>query len=700
MLRNLLLVSTALVAVVMPTHASAAPLIGAAVATLGSAFAAGTLAGTLLTTAITVGISVGASYLIQALQGKPSAPRPADVSSIIKQDVPTRWKHYGRRRVGGALLFAETMLGNLHMILAHGQGIADDYEKAFLDDRVVTIGGGGWVTSAPYPANVVQIVTRPGTDDQTAFGEVISAFPDIWTSDHRVRGQALSHLRAGAVPQEVLRDVYPQTVPTLAWIARFGRPLDPRTGTHAWTRNLALQLADYLTSDDGRQIPWSYIDIPRLNAAADICDQAVPIKGGGTIPRYHGGLSYQLTDDPSAVVRRFLTAMDGRLTVLENGKVAIDAGAWVAPTVTILDEDISDCNLRAGNDADAEANEVLVKFTHAEADYAEAQADPWRDEDDISAFGQVKSLSLELYEVEHHNHARRLAKLAARRAMPEWKGSLTTNRAGLEAWDQRFVRIQVAALGIDTTFEILSMAFDMEEGRVTLDVISFDATAYAFNAATEEGTGPVVPAKVDPINLSAPEGVEAFTSSRLVGDGVNVPVVGLAWAAPTRIGMKAQAQYAPHGTDQWTEMAVSNDANQAEAVGVSTGVAYDMRVRYRGPGGSVSNWVVVEDISAVADPTPPAIVTNVNATSTDPGEVVISWRTPNSANYRGARIYQNTVNTFGTADLVETVYGAPSSNGSALIDGLSPDSYYFWVVAINGGGTEATPTSAGLVGVD
>lgn len=682
--------------------AAAAPIITPILIAAIPAFGAGgALAGltSFVSAAIVTGLAVGASLLMATDAAR--SPKPSDVSGTLKQDLPARMRHYGRRKVGGALLFIETKDGNLHMVQAHGDGPFSSFISWIIDDRDVELDVGGWVTSDPYAESespqTVNIETRLGSTTQTAFDALVTDFPTIWTSAHQGNGIALSKLVAKAVGNDLFNQVYPNRIPSWNAIADTSLVHDPRTDTTVFSRNLALQLADYLTHPDGLQIPQEYINESRLIAAANVCDQAVTIKAGGTIPRYAGGLSYALNSEPSSVISRFLTAMDGRTSLLADGTIAIDAGAWVEPTVTVENKDIVSYSLRDSSGPLRESNEVLVKYTFVEAGYAETQCDPWRDEGDISSSGQTKTETVESYEIEHHNHARRIAKITEARSGASYQGQVTTNLSGMRAWDQRFIRIQGTLFELDHTFEVVGISLDTSNATVTIDVVSFSSTAYDFNAAAEEGTGPSLPEELAVVALPPPTGVVGNTSSRVIGDGVNVPVIVLDWGDTTRGGMTAQAQYSVDGSTTWTEMAVSQNDNRAEVVGVSTGVTYDMRVRYRGPGGSRSDWVVVENITPIADPTPPSIATGANATATGSGEVEVTWNAPNSANYRGARIYQNDANNFALSDLVATIYGAPNSSGTAEIDGLDPDTYWFWVVAINSSGTEAGPSATGSV---
>ena len=103
-------------------------------------------------------------------------------------------------------------------------------------------------------------------------------------------------------------------------------------------------------------------------------------------------------------------------------------------------------------------------------------------------------------------------------------------------------------------------------------------------------------------------------------------------------------------------------------------------------------------LTAIADPTAPASPTGVSA-SGGTGQITFTWTAPNSANYRAARIYLSSTNSFGSAALVATEYGAPNASDSATMTGLSSGTHYGWLVAINGSGVESSPVPTGAISV-
>ena len=304
---------------------------------------------TLLGSVLSAGIGLGISYGLNRVLGGQQQPTPEDVSTVVQASTTVRTRHCGRVRVGGSRVFIETENGNLHQIIAFGQGEFDAIEGYYIDDGVFTLGPAagttgttGWVQESPHNGRSVYIETRLGTATQTAFSTLVSRFPSIWTNDHRLAAISCAHIIQHAVKAEDFGSVYPNRIAEVQVLARGAKVLDTRTGVTAWSTNLPLCLRDYLTHPDGARIPAEMINVASINAAATIADELVALKAGGNIPRYHGSLSYAFNEEPIAVINRFLAAMDGRLFLGSDGKITLTVGQWVEPTVTISDDDDAD----------------------------------------------------------------------------------------------------------------------------------------------------------------------------------------------------------------------------------------------------------------------------------------------------------------------------------------------------------------------
>lgn len=584
--------------------------------------AAGTLAHSLVTAAVGLGLSMGTQFLSNALFGQ-KQKKPEDIQGLFRQSVGVRSRHYGRVKVGGHVVFIETKNGSLYQLIVHGQGPISGYHETYIDNRLVTLEAGyaGGVTTPPYnPASQI-IDCQFGEPGISGWGRLNADFPSIWSPAHKLEGLAASLLYTASVDQGKVTQVYPNRIPLLQRVIDGAGCYDPRSGASPWTRNAALIMRDYLTHTDGMQIPDWLIDDVSFATAANVCDEAVPIKGGGTIPRYAIGLSYSFDEEPRAVLSRIINACDGRLYITSAGKIGFDAGKWVSPAVTISDDEdhIISASLRDSSGPLRETNEVIVKYTHVEVGYKEATSDPWRDEDSISQIGEVRSNVLTAYEIQHHNHARRIAKVTQKRASPRYQGTITCTLFGLNAWDQRWINLVLPDYDIDGTFEIIGTpVLDTESMTVTLQVASFDAATYDFNPDLEEGVGPTVPEELEEETIPEPTGVVTSAVLRKLsevevddtifdpGSGesttdseikeIFVYVARIKWGAPPRDGLEAVAEYSMDGLD-WDGMAIATNGKQAETPAMPRPSTVRLRVAFRTVGGAMSDWVNGADVA-------------------------------------------------------------------------------------------------------
>lgn len=586
----------------------------AAIGVPGLVTAAGALTtlGSIVAGGIGIAASVGAQMFMRQRRQRP--PKPQDVSGSIRQSVTARTRHYGRRRRGGAIVFAETENGNYHQVLVLSQGPIDAIEGYYIDDGVFTLGPGvgggasGWAQEAPHSGRSIYIEARLGDAPQSAFAILTQRFGSIWTADHRLNGVACLHHIQHAVSQEDFSKVYPNRLAQINVLMRGARVLDPRTGATAWSTNLALCLGDYLTHPDGARIPADLMDVASLSAAATVCDELVPTKGGGDLPRYHGSLSYSFEDEPQSVIDRFLLAMDGRLELTEEGKIALHAGAWVEPTVTIDDDAILGYEMRDGTGPFARANEIVVKYEDTANGYVEATADPWRDAASIAVNGRATT-TIDAYEIQQHNHARRIAKIIHTRLNPRWQGTVTTDLRGLRAWRQRWIRLRIDDLEVDENVEVTNCELNVDQMTVTLEVSSFSAAAYQFAPETEEGIAPAAPAAAAVTALPAPTALVTGSASRTLGSvvdtvydpgieeneeqgrNVTVAVLVASWPTPPRADLAVELQYTRPGLG-WIDIPVAPGALSAESGPVARGHVYTLRARHRAVGRGSSDWTV------------------------------------------------------------------------------------------------------------
>ncbi|WP_018428210.1 phage tail protein [Hoeflea sp. 108] len=666
----------------------------------GTALAVGV---SLITGAIGIGLSVGLSYLASSLF-RPEPPKPEDIQVTLKSPVAPRQRHYGRVKTSGVLTFAESKNGALFKVLALGTGLLDAIEELWVDDnRVVNSGANGLVPTAPY-GNRLLIQTRLGLATETHYAH-LSGFFTEWTSAHRGDGMSSLYAVQYAVKQDQISSIFPNLSNTLyRAVVRGAKVLNPVTGLVDWSDNAAAVVRDYIVHADGMRLPVSLVSTSQAAAgwlaAYNRAAEAVPRKGGGTEPRYRLWGTYRFDERPADVLGRMQECCDARIVPTPDGGVTLDIGAWEEPTV-ILDEDaiVGFSEVSRGRDILTTANTIRATYLSSVHDYQSTDADQWIDDADAALRGEIVT-ERQFILAPSHSQARRLMKLAAYRANPSWIGNFQFNLKALAAFGKRFVRIRYPLFGINEVFEVQDFRFNIGEGGiltgVSMQLISMPSTAYAWNAATEEGTAPVSENVVVDRTIPLPTGF-SFGVNRITVGGQMVPV-GVIQFNLAPAGLMIEGRYKRTADSAWQVIPVGDQATEAQTGALSDGDQYEAQVRHITVTGRQGAWTASQTLTVVADTTAPGVVSGVTKTG-GAGTVNLGWTSPNSANYSAANIRRNTVNTEGTASLVRTEYGAPSAADGWQDTGLAAGTYYYWIKARNASGVESASVATGAVTV-
>jgi hypothetical protein len=296
--------------------------------------------------------------LSKALTKKPKAPDFSaslrDRTVTLRQPIAPWRVIYGQVRVGGTPVFIKSNNNNnfLHMVNVMAAHEVEEIGTIYFDDTEVPLAenNAGYIPSSGnwYAAEGgwIYLEKQIGTRDQQASNYLVSQGLG-WTADHRLRGKANLYVRLFWDP-----DKWPNGIPNITAVLKGRKVYDPRDAdqdpdddsTWEWSANPALCLADYLTNTSFG-LGCSYadeIDEDALIEAANICDEQIPLSGGGFENRYTCNGEFTTDKTPQNIIEELLTAMAGK-AIFSGGKWRIYAGAYRTPTVT-LDES----HLRAG----------------------------------------------------------------------------------------------------------------------------------------------------------------------------------------------------------------------------------------------------------------------------------------------------------------------------------------------------------------
>jgi hypothetical protein len=698
----------------LTVSADAVPLVAAAISATFTATAATIGAttvtyATVLATAIVTAASVGLSLIMA-----PKADGGSKGQVTVRQSRPPRVRGYGRDKIAGAQAFLEADRRYLHRILVHCEGPVDEVEAIWLNDRQISTTGTTVKenTSKPWVGDVV-IETKLGTSTQAASTilrgtyDDFSDYSDRWTADHQLKGLCYSVIRAKATKDaELFGRRFPNGMPDLRIVAKLSAVYDPREGGHdvddettwEWSDNSALCILDYLTNERGYAISPARIDMDSFSDFADVCDAAITLKGGGTEPRYRLGGMYELTEEPREVLRRMLQTCDAELYMTPDGKVAIRGGIWEEPTVTITEDQVIACSYEQGNDALAAFNRITLSYKSPAHGYEVIETQEWDDLEAQELSGQVKTQDLSLVMVPAHGQARRLAKIMMAKGNPRHKVTIQTNMAGLDALGQRIIRLVLPELDLDETFHVQRFEILGDLMSCSMDLVSLDSDAYAWNAATEEGDPPPVPQTFsNPIDYDTPPTPTGLALSLLrteIAPGVFTLRIQAEVDEPATPGWGTTFEYRLDGTaDDWVTLEAGATPWEGASDVLADGETYEVQAAHVGSGGLPGSYTTALTIEAVSDVVAPGSVTDLVVTPSV-SSATVEWINPNSANYHETRIYRGATSTFAAATLIATRYGSANLPDVYVDDPLAGGPWYWWVVAANASGVEATEVGA------
>jgi len=557
--------------------------------------AAAGLTGTTATVATAVTSAVVLTGVSQALA--PSPPKPsipslslpgaggspasstqtslgADQTLSIRQPVGAHQIIYGRTRVGGNIVFLQTTSNNnyLHLIIAVAGHEIDAFEKVYFDDAEVTLDGNGVGFHG-----LARVKYNLGSDDQEAFSDLVSESGGKWTNDHRLRGIACAYIRLNF---DI--DKFPNGIPNITFQVRGKKVYDPRTETTAWSSNSALCLNDFLTSNRyGLAADYdTEIDETQLIAAANICDEDINLKEGGTENRYetHGVIS--TADTPESIINSILGSMAGK-AVYSGGVWRIIPGAYYTPELT-FDED----DLRAGIKVQSlvsrreSFNAVKGVFSSAGdnyiiTDFPAIVSQTYLEQDNNERVFK----SIELGFTTSASMAQRIAKIDLLRARQQITVTMPLKLQGLKATVGDIIQVTNARLGWSSKpFEVTNMVMTLGEvPGVDLELREIASSVFDWTSSEEEILDPAP-------NTDLPNPFEATVPGITISDDIRIvnqqiATVLIVDVTGARFFQETYEVQAKKSTDtEWINLGRAS-ANRFELMFVEDGVIYNVRAR-------------------------------------------------------------------------------------------------------------------------
>jgi hypothetical protein len=449
--------------------------------------------GAALNTAAQVASAVSAS----APSSKNAAP------SVTRQALASSWIVYGKRRVGGLMVFFHPLFaGKYHyrfFVIAVAGHRCRGVTRWFLNDEQVTVRADGLVTSGKYK-NDAWLWFGRGTDGNETPDTFVTDTNGKWTNAHAGRGVAKIFAKF-----RMTDDVIAAGMPNItAEIEGKDDIADPRTGVVAYTRNAALVFYDWLRlprEEGGFGAYDDEIDDDWVSAQANVCDEQVPLRSGGSEPRYAFDSYIQTGSAPSEVRDTFVNCCAGTFTY-SGGKMLMRPGYYVPPSATLTEQDLAGPimvpALRPGNDIVTEVTASYVDPVQYQPKDAPTRFVPTDD---------IRQGSLDLPHITSGTMAQRIAEIALRKSQAERRVQWPMNIVGISVAAMDTVKLATSRYGLSNyAFQIASWQLGQDFG-VTLALEEHSPEIFDWTAAMELAIGEA-PAleSADPIGDAIPGG--------------------------------------------------------------------------------------------------------------------------------------------------------------------------------------------------
>ncbi|MDO6587695.1 hypothetical protein Q4543_19470 [Salipiger sp. 1_MG-2023] len=466
---------------------------GTAAATAGATFTAGAVSGAAFAATAFGGIvvqatvSIGLAAVAAALQGPATVARPS--SSMVSLTNPVTYAAWclGTVRKSGVLGFDQEANKYRHQVTVHCAHPIESFVQHYLDELPVEYDGIGECITDP-PGGYARMVEMSGNLGQlppTLLSDAFGPGSDTEiTAAHNFVGLGCTYLRGKRVSTTEVAERYPTG---RMWVSSpvfrgLNTVHDPRIDSTGWTDNAALLVAWWLTERMGVTVDWG-----EVAEEADACDVAVTDLYGTTRAKWR--INGTLSDDQDFETQRTMLAAACDLFLYEglDGKVGFRVGRYIEPTVTLTARDFIELQATSGQTGSSAPTEIVPEYIEPDNDWLEWSTGTWV----VGSGDQTQRDTPQIYMVDNHNQAIRIAKRLGTISRAEWQLSGALCAVGYELIGQRFFRLQHAELGIDAVFEVSSLTRE-SVGAWSLEAVSVTAADFDFDSASEEPERPTI----------------------------------------------------------------------------------------------------------------------------------------------------------------------------------------------------------------
>lgn len=561
------------------------------------------------------------------LGGSGSGGGGSGIKKNFKQAITHRMAVYGKRRIGGPIVFAEsngTIVdkdpgGNvekkenkyLHMVIVHASHPCEEITNYYANDVQLNLNSNG-VNQEDEFGKFIRIRTHLGGFDQTADSALVDE-TDKWTEDHRLRGVCYSYVRL-EWDSETFGKI---GIPTIT-VEMKGKNniFDPRTNTYKYTNNSALCTADYLRNDRiGFGTLEGEVSEKSVAQSANVCDEIVTNNDDTQEKRYALNGVVKTNEQHKNVLARMLGTMDGTLTHT-SGKFYVRAGAFTNCGIHFDEDNIIDSiSLSTQLPFNEKINSIRGTYIDPNADYSGVDFAPIQNTGYITEDGEQKWKDMQLRYTTSATRAKRLARITLEKARREKSfeaifdlkayqlkvGDIIEFSHDRFGWDHKTFRVKSWSL------EVLSPENGEGDGHgVEMKLKETDAGVYR-NAQEEPFEFRSEVSLTDPAIAAPPRNFNAENSPVQLEDGSLKPRVILTWdqAIDAQVASGGRTEVAIKESGEQFYRSIRFVDGETEKVvlneDIEPGQKYDFRIRSLSGERGISSWQVIEDFEATGD---------------------------------------------------------------------------------------------------
>ncbi|MPZ58430.1 MAG: hypothetical protein GEU91_18445 [Rhizobiales bacterium] len=539
---RILFAAAALLAATTPVHADPITLVATVVASLLSSLPIAVTAPIIASIGITAAAqAIGAALVIGGLAAasflfSPTrsgvAIDPGQLKETFEGEESAEINAVGRVRLGGVKIFGNTNEEDRFRLIGQCKGPIDLVEETYLGGQEVVLEPAtGEVMSPPYRTSggdsFIIVNTKIGDGTETAWTDLISFFPQLWTAAHRVRGiaQALAHYISPGFTNPLFVKFYQSGAPNLEQVLRAQLVYDPRTETTVWSDNgILCALHVMLTWPD---FTIDDFDLDFIRAEADRADLPQLTEAGTMEPRSRCWGVWTSETPRQDVMDQLLRSIGAEIVPRPDdtlGIALIDDDRVAEVTIPL--RHIIDLKWRSGPESVERPNLCRVKYYSPERVYEMSEIDltgiAWaRSEEEIARVGE-KPIDIDLPFCPSASQAQRIARRLFETARAD-AGIAITNMVGLAVWGTRAVAFELPDdLGTPVTAIAPPRVRDAD-GEVEIPFVVWPSLP-PWNPSVDEAAAPaVLPqlASADPLDPPDAPGAATVVTN---GDGTFIRV--------------------------------------------------------------------------------------------------------------------------------------------------------------------------------